>query len=662
MKKTLLLLAALCCAAMSMLATNYEVWITSYANAEIQVTSDNKDDILGHGNQQLSFNPETNTLTFRQTKVQSNVYGIRTTIDDFTIKTQLAEDPSEAGPLPGIQTGDNDYAITFPDKLTITGNATFFLSAKTSVFSKTTNIHLDNMEERDNNPLSGNFLVFQVMPTYYYVWINDIPLSDLQPAVLGASYDDSKKELTLTSANLNSIRTTNSVLNIVSKKADYEGAPSASYIINSGAYGIEISAGTTLNISGDCALYIYANVAAINNITSVTLDGLKEKDNKALNSKEIGLEPYYNISINGQQLTATSEYVNHGGAPINYVPEEKVLYLSNNNTNDGLYSLSIDDPEISVVIAGDNRICSNTDYAVEISSPLSISGSGTLFVEAKKRAITADVVLSDGLEKIVDTPNKVFISLPVEKKPTLGNGEFSIDADTKVKFYEQSLWYASLIDTYAFETEELQQPVWSPYLPWNEDYQQVNVLNAPDDYTLLSQAHWGYIFRLRPNALYLWASATVDDVHGYVILPDDWELPKGLNFTPTMMQTKPDFSVNTYSQTDWQTMADAGAVFLPALGYRNATTPLFPGSAIAYWTSTVDGAKYVALTGSTDKVEYQSNPVEYACPVRLVHIVDPNETGIIGIQKNTAATKLLFDGQLLILRDGKTYNAQGVEL
>lgn len=661
MRKTFFLLAALCCAAMSVLATNYGVWITNYAKTEIQVTSDNKDDIFGSGNKQLSFNPETNTLTYRQTKAQSIVYAIRTTITDFTIKTQLAEDPSEKGPLPGILDDENDYAITFPGKLTITGNATFFLSAKTAVFSKTSNIYLDNMEERDGKPLSGKDLVLQVIPTYYNVWVNNIPLSDVQPSVSGAKYDDSKKELTLASANINSIRTTNSVLNIVSTKADYEGAAPGSYIINSGAYGIEIPSGATLNISGDCALYISANVSAINKVTSVNLNGLKEKNDKPLNSREINLEPFYYISINGQQLTTTSEYVNHEGTMINYVPAEKILYLTNCDASDVLYSLLINDPEISVVIKGENRICSSTDYAVETNNPLPISGSGTLFVEAKKQAITADVVLSDGLEKIVDTPTKVLISLPIEKKPTLAKGEFSIDADTKVRFYEQVLLYSPQMDIYAFEAEELQQPAWTPYIPWNEDYQQVNVLNSPKDYALLSQTQWDYIFRQRPNALYMWAAATVETTHGYIILPDNWVLPEGINFTPTSLQTTPDFNVNTYSEADWQKMEAAGALFLPALGYKSGESLAFPNYAVCYWTSTIDGAKHVALNGTSTRVVYQSNDATYTCPVRLVHIVDPSE-GFVNANANVNANKRIVNGQLVIVREGKSFNMVGAEL
>lgn len=669
MKKFFLFMAAIYSFAMSLMATDYNVWITGYHNAVTQVTSDNMDDIFGYGDKQLSFDPSTNTLTYRQVKSQAFVYAISTTIADFTIKTQLAEDPSEAGPLPSINESDNDYAITFADKLTITGNAGFIISAKTAAFNKTTNLYLDNMEEKNGNPLTGNDLFLQVKPVYYNVWINGTQLSNTKPSFGGATYDDSKKELTLRSATLNTIRSTEPVLSIISEQGTHEGATPASYITTStDSYGIDIPVGTILNISGPCALVVNANVSAINNISGVRLNGLKEKNDKPLSSAQIDLEPFYNIAINGTMLTQTSDYVNNPSNAINYVPTEKVLYLTQ-TADIKLHNLYIADSGIQMVIEGENAIIATTDNAIEVHHPLSISGTGSLYIEAQKEAITDDIVLGEGLAKVIDTPTKLYIAAPIEEKPMLCKGVFSITADSTAQFYDENLLYSPLLDMYAFESTEL-KGYWTPYVPWNQDYQQVTVLNQPEDYTLLSQAHWNYIFRLRPNALYLWAAATIEGTNGYVILPDNWIWYEGANFTPNSVQADPKFEANTYTLDEWLTMEAGGALFLPALGYAINNAPSFVNHAVSYWTSTTSGTKHVALNSGATSQDFQLNDDAFACPARMVHVVkagedkgdDKQEEGIFNINANTIVTKRIVNGQLVIIRDGKAYDMMGAEL
>lgn|GEM_PF-6542370 len=65
--------------------------------------------------------------------------------------------------------------------------------------------------------------------------------------------------------------------------------------------------------------------------------------------------------------------------------------------------------------------------------------------------------------------------------------------------------------------------------------------------------------------------ATVGKVKGLVILPDEWTLPRNCKFEPTLSS----FDVNTYSifnasghSGSWSAMEQAGAVFLPAAGFR----------------------------------------------------------------------------------------------
>ena len=94
---------------------------------------------------------------------------------------------------------------------------------------------------------------------------------------------------------------------------------------------------------------------------------------------------------------------------------------------------------------------------------------------------------------------------------------------------------------------------------------------------------WIYLFDRRPNARNLRGQATVNNMHGYILLPDDWRLPQGLAFKPQPNN----WTTNTYSAAQWRQMEKAGAVFLPAAGVRNGKQIQGIGVVGAYWSSTM---------------------------------------------------------------------------
>lgn len=79
---------------------------------------------------------------------------------------------------------------------------------------------------------------------------------------------------------------------------------------------------------------------------------------------------------------------------------------------------------------------------------------------------------------------------------------------------------------------------------------------------VLSSDEWNYILTGRNNADSLKACATVNGVLGLLLLPDNWQLPDGLN-----MVMAAGSSVNVYTAAQWAILEAAGAVFLPAAGY-----------------------------------------------------------------------------------------------
>lgn len=82
-----------------------------------------------------------------------------------------------------------------------------------------------------------------------------------------------------------------------------------------------------------------------------------------------------------------------------------------------------------------------------------------------------------------------------------------------------------------------------------------------------------YIIESRPNANNLCSQGTVNNVHGLILLPDNWILPSGLSF----IGMANNYSSNVYSAYEWTLMEANGAVFLPSASFRlgNNTNPVF---------------------------------------------------------------------------------------
>jgi len=108
--------------------------------------------------------------------------------------------------------------------------------------------------------------------------------------------------------------------------------------------------------------------------------------------------------------------------------------------------------------------------------------------------------------------------------------------------------------------------------------------NKPGLWRTLTYTEWKYLISLRTNASKLRAKATVGSQPGYILLPDDWVLPEGLAFSLTPSDW--DYNRNVYSLEQWETMEEAGAVFLPCTGMRHGTIEVGSWSSGYYWSAT----------------------------------------------------------------------------
>ncbi len=188
------------------------------------------------------------------------------------------------------------------------------------------------------------------------------------------------------------------------------------------------------------------------------------------------------------------------------------------------------------------------------------------------------------------------------------SGAFSVSANKQVKFSKGNLQYKASTKIWRFAENQYDMIgeenlrisetniYWMDLFCWGTsgynskypymtstlvpDYYADNISNTDYDWGVynaisnggnekglwrtLTSEEWQYLFINRKNAPKKYAPGTVNNVHGLIILPDRWRKPRGLFIT----HMAKDWTTNNYSTTDWIKMEVAGAVFLPAAGWR----------------------------------------------------------------------------------------------
>lgn len=197
-------------------------------------------------------------------------------------------------------------------------------------------------------------------------------------------------------------------------------------------------------------------------------------------------------------------------------------------------------------------------------------------------------------------------------------GKFSVSNTKKVAFSSGNLQYQASTDTWRFAENQwdyiggANSNISSSYSGWIDlfgwgtgnnptksstsysDYSTFvdwgkNKINneAPNTWRTLTYDEWNYLFKGRQNSHSLYGTATVNNVYGLIILPDDWNEPN-LSFTSG---TK-GWENNVYSTAEWKELEYEGAVFLPAAGYRdgfNVHDVQYDGY---YWSATKYKSNY----------------------------------------------------------------------
>ena len=125
--------------------------------------------------------------------------------------------------------------------------------------------------------------------------------------------------------------------------------------------------------------------------------------------------------------------------------------------------------------------------------------------------------------------------------------------------------------------------------------------NAVNRWRTLTLPEWDYVFNTRTTASGIrYAMARVNNVNGLILLPDNWNASTYSLSDSNNLEAS--FSSNVISVTQWATLENIGAIFLPAGGYRDGVSVWCFGSFGFYWSASSsywnNGADSLCFGGS----------------------------------------------------------------
>ena len=195
-------------------------------------------------------------------------------------------------------------------------------------------------------------------------------------------------------------------------------------------------------------------------------------------------------------------------------------------------------------------------------------------------------------------------SISNSKKVAFSSGNLQYQASTKTWQFAENQWdyiggansnisssYSGWIDLFGWGTGNNPTFASTDVYDYNmnfADWGKNNINNeAPNTWRTLTGAEWEYLLGGRPNSHSLYGTATVNNVYGLIILPDDWNEPN-LSFTSGIKG----WENNVYSVAEWKELEYEGAIFLPATGFRDGTKTDEVQETGCYWSKTDRGYKH----------------------------------------------------------------------
>ena len=196
---------------------------------------------------------------------------------------------------------------------------------------------------------------------------------------------------------------------------------------------------------------------------------------------------------------------------------------------------------------------------------------------------------------------------------------FSVSESKKVVFSKGNLQLHK--ETSNWRVAKNQYDVVAADDEWTDLVAFKDIPEEKGTYRLLTKDEWEYLLFTRQEAATKVVPAAVNGVPGFLLLPDNFTLPRGCK--PPEGNTK-NFSDNIYWDEQWCYMEDEGAVFLPAAGSRNNISNSIlhnVGTHGYYWSSTVNGTLARLLYFTRRNATMYSNYRVYGISARFVEDV-----------------------------------------
>jgi hypothetical protein len=133
----------------------------------------------------------------------------------------------------------------------------------------------------------------------------------------------------------------------------------------------------------------------------------------------------------------------------------------------------------------------------------------------------------------------------------------------------------------------------------------------------LSADEWKYLLNGRKNAAKLMGYAQINEINGFIFLPDDWHCPNDITFQTGVQQ----YADQIFTIEQWNRLELAGAVFLPAVGRRGGTELLNLNEYGNYWSATLIKSNFASYFAFNNGIAYVDAIREtyFGRSVRLVH-------------------------------------------
>ena len=686
MRKFTLFLAALCCCAM-MNAVNYSLTI-----AGTTVTDVNKIDVLGDG--KVSFEPATNTLTLNNATIQTTGNSAIIWSDFASTLTIMLKGTNNYISMSGVS--DYTGAIHTMGRLLITSEenpssvaelkiVTSGTNGAPAIWSYTGDIIIENpirvnlqgagngagtIYSQSNGKLIIEGATVYMLPCRIRTGgtvISQSKLTSPSDAVIAAD-----GRIMRSGSSSEYSNTTQVVISSLLQKLYYGVSPKNS--------------GNKAKITGcqytESQTYSWVKTGENITLTAVPAEGydfyawyrVKEGDTSMISDEN---PTEYTVNSTDEVVYAEFEKktdfvlrvypMNVGNIAIcNEQPTDQYLtFHCTTATPMDLRAI----PAYGYKFAGWYKNNESTPFSTANSfTYLKASGNETMYARFEKDTSVKDKVLSGtftiGNGKTVHfapgnlqfQPFTNLFRFAAKQNETIGIANSTID-EASIEWYDLFGWGTG--DEAA--RTSINNANYTIFAEWG-DNPIVNGGNEPDQWRTLTSSEWIYLFAGRENAEQKWGIGTVDGVAGMILLPDDF--PSLASFKPS----NSNFNDNSFGESYWNLMEAQGAVFLPLTGFRNGTAISQTSTAGWYWSATPYNdniANHIKI--ASNGINYSTSSKYYGQAVRLVQDVqtpgiDETTNDEITNDEVRMTNKVIRNGQLLIERNGKTYNALGVEL